>query len=184
MAGQLTDACPGPIAAQRFERCGDLAVGVGLAGAAQLGVQGVLDEGVHEAVVARRVGQLAHQRRPGGGVEDAQHVVVGQPAGGGEQVEVEVAADHRGQRQHPFGFPAQPSDPSADHGVHARRQRHLIERHRGDPAALAVACEGAGVGEVAQHLTDEERVAAGLAVHLGGEHHRGARRARGRRRPR
>jgi hypothetical protein len=70
VAGQLPDTRPGPVHADRLQRFGDLAVGAGLAGAAQLGVHGVLDEGVHEALMTGRVGQLAHQRRPSGGVED------------------------------------------------------------------------------------------------------------------
>ena len=184
VAGQLADACSGPVAAQRFERLGDLAVGAGLAGAAQLGVQGVLDEGVHEAVVARRVGAArgpAPTRAAASRTSSTSSSVL--PAAAGEQVEVEVAADHRGQRQHPFGVPAQaPTRPPitactlGGNGI-SSIGTWPIQR------PIGVAGQRAGLDEVTQHLTDEERVAAGLAVHLAGERDTASRRAPGRRRP-
>ena len=94
-------------------------------------------------------------------------------AGPGQHVEVEVPADHRGQRQHPLGVVSQPPDACADHHTDAGGQGHLFDGVPCDPPAGGVLVDRPGLGEVTEHLGHEERVAVGLAVHRMGETHGG-----------
>ena len=127
MAGQLADAGPGTVAAEVFERLGHLPVGPGPTGATEILVQGVLDEGVGEAVVP---GVSASSRTRAAAVAASRmssSVVFRCLGGPGQHVEVEVPADHRGQRQHPLGVWSQPPDAGADHRADAGGQRHRVE---------------------------------------------------------
>ena len=132
-------------------------------------VQRVLDEGVGEAVVPRRACEFPHKGRRGRGVEDVEQLVFRCLRGPGQHVEVEVPADHRGQRQHPFGVGSQAADSCADHHTDAVGQGHLFEGVACDPSAASVLVDGSRLGEVTEHLGHEERVAVGLAVHGMGE---------------
>ena len=98
-------------------------------------VERVLDERVREVVAARRVGELAHQaprpsRRRGCRAGRPRRSVVGS----GQHIEVEVATDHRGHRQHPLGVGSEPPDARADHLAHAVGQRHLLRASRRRPS--------------------------------------------------
>jgi hypothetical protein len=170
VAGELADPAAGPLAAEIFEGFGDLAVGPGAAGGAEVLGEGVLDERVREVVTPGRIGQLAHEGRGRGGVEDVEHLVLGSRSGPGQEIEVEVAADDRRRRQHAFGVRSEPSDARADDHPDAVGQRHLLQgRVRGPTAGRRILSDRAGLGQVAQHLVDEEGVAVGLAIHRMGK---------------
>ena len=171
VAGQLTDPGPGTVAAEVLQRLGHLPVRPRPTGGTEVLVQRVLDEGVGEAVVPRGVGELAHQGRGRRGVEDVEQLVFRCLGGPGQHIEVEVPADHRGQRQHPLGVVSQSPDPCADHHPDAVGQRHLFEGVRCDPPAGGVLVDRPRLGEVTEHLGHEERVAVGLAIHRMGETH-------------
>ena len=89
----------------------------------------------------------------------ASLVELGDP---GEHVGVEVAADDRGQRQRTVCRRAQARDPPADHLADADRQARRPQVRARDPAAVLVLVDGPRLGQVPEHLTDEERVAVGL----------------------
>ena len=132
-----------------------------------------MDEGVGEVVVPGCVGEFAYQGRSGGGVEDVEQLVFRCLAGAGEHVEVEVAADHRGERQHPLGVWSQPPDACADHRTDAGGQGDLLDGVGCHPSAGGILVDRPGLGEVSEHLAHEERVAVGLALHRMGETHGG-----------
>ena len=110
---------PGGVAAELFQGLGHLPVGPGPPRGAQVLVEGVLDEGVGEVVAPGGVGQLPHQGDRRRRVEDVEQLVLGDARRPGQQVEVEVAADDRGDRQHPFGVRPESHHPAADHLAHA-----------------------------------------------------------------
>ena len=139
--------------------------------AGQRRAQRVGDERVHEREAARVLGRLGDERRAGRRLEHVEGGVGVDPADARKQVELEVAPDHRGRAQHALGVGAQPRHASADHLVDAVGQG---QRRRGDavrrgPAAVVVAADGAGLGQVADHLGQVERVAAGLLAQLAGQ---------------
>ena len=115
------------------------------------------------------MGRLGHQRGFGSRLEDVEGRVLVHPRDLGEQVDVEVATDHRRRAQHALGVRAQARHPAADDLVHARRELDRGELGRPRPASLAVALDRARFGEVADHLAEEEGVPARLAVQLAGE---------------
>ena len=59
----------------------------------EVGQDGVLDQRVGEPEPARRVGDLADERRRRRVLEDAEHLVLVQPGGGGEEGHAELAPD-------------------------------------------------------------------------------------------
>jgi len=99
----------------------------------------------------------------------SRQVVLGGPGGPGQHIELEVPADHRGQRQHPLGVVSQSPDPCADDHTHTGGQGQGIEGVLCDPPAGGVLGDRPGLGQVTKHLAHEERVAVGLAVHRMGE---------------
>jgi len=82
-------------------------------------VQGVLDEGVGEAVTPWDTGNLAHESRHAGGVEEVEQLVLGALGHMGEQVHIELTSDDRGEREDLVGGLAQAGNPGADHLAHA-----------------------------------------------------------------
>ena len=80
VAGQFTHPRSGSVPVDVFHGLGHLPVGPDPPGGTEVLVQGVLDEGVGEAVMPRSVGQLPHQRRRGGCFEDVEHFVFGRLA--------------------------------------------------------------------------------------------------------
>ena len=195
VAGQLADPCPGAVPAEVFERFGDLPVRPGPAGGTEVLVQGVLDERVREVVAPGRVGELAHQRRGRGGVEDVEQLVLGRLGRTGEH----DRGRSRGRSPRRSTAPARRLVPSRPTRAPIT-SRTLSGKRRSARAVssatqrpVGVLGDRAGLGEVAQHLAHEERVAVGLAIHArgrdpppassrrvpgGGFHERDARRCR------
>ena len=162
--GQLADALPGPPTAELFERLGDLPVGAGPAGHPHLLVEGVLDEGVAEAVGARGVAHLADERHAGGPVQHVDQVVLVHLRGQAQVLEVELPPDDRGQAQDAGRLLAQAGHSSRDHLPHARREARLRQL-LGEPVAGVVLLDRSGLGQVPPHLAHEERVAVRLRVY-------------------
>ena len=101
-------------------------------------------------------------------------VVVGGLGGPRQQIEVEVATDHRRDRKDPLGVLSESPDPHADHLAHAVGQRDPFERCPAATHRPFASWTMAPVSvRVAQDLADEERVAVGLAIHGVGETDRG-----------
>ena len=174
VAGQLADPCPGAVAAQVLERFGDLPVRAGPAGGTEILVQGVLDEGVGEVVVPGRVGELAHQGRGGGGVEDVEQLVLAMfrlaraSRSRSKSRPITAASDNTRSASGPSRPTRAPITSRTLSG-----SADLLEGVGGDPSAGGVLGDRPGLGEVAEHLAHEERVAVGLAIHRVGETHGG-----------
>ena len=82
---------------------------------------------------------------------------------GGEEGEVEVAADDRGQGQDALGVWPEACQAPPDHLPHAHREPHGAQIRTCHPAAIVALINGTGFDQVAHHLTDEERVPGRLA---------------------
>ena len=157
----------GPV--QRGERLADAAV---QPRAAQLG-DAVVERGPHQRVGERvapdRAG-LAQHARVDGLLERGDERVAGGAVAAGrdalEQLEVELAADHRAHHHGLGGVLAQPPQAARGHLAHAVGHARLGERHLG-PEPLAL------LAQVADDLLDEERVALRLAVQRADELGRG-----------
>ena len=133
MAGQSPTRAPGrspqrSSRASATSRCAPCP-----AGGTQVLVEGVLDEGVGEAVAARGVGRLAHQGDGRGGVEDVEQLVL--------EVFVALARTSR-SKSRPItaaidktrsASGPKPPDPSPDHLTDAVGQSHLCP---GGPRAI------------------------------------------------
>src|ERR1700677_2922356 len=78
-------------------------------------IQGVLDESVAEVIAPGYAGQLAHQRNRRGRVENIEEIVFRRPRRASQELEIEVSADDRSDRQPPMGVCPQTADPRADH---------------------------------------------------------------------
>ena len=90
-----------------------------------------------------------------------------------EHLEVEGASDDRCRGQGAMHVGAQTSDPLADDVADALRERQLVEVARQRVAARGVLCDGTRLGQVAQQLGDEERIAVRLPAQRVGERHAG-----------
>ncbi len=104
-------------------------------------------------------------------VEEIQELVLVSCGGRGQEVEVEVAPDDRGNAEHIASRPAETSDAGADDRAQALRQGEIDLRLTGHPTARGVLDDGSGLGELAEDLGHEERVAVGLLVDAVGEGH-------------
>ena len=82
----------------------------------------------------------------------------------GEQADVELAADHRGQAQHPQGLVAETLDAAAAHVADAARQAQLVELASECPASVVAEHDPARLAKMAQELCSEERIPIGLAA--------------------
>ena len=151
-----------------FEGFGDALVGALAAGGAELVVEAVLGEGVGEPVAPRGVA-LGEERGGDAGVEVVEELVLVGVGEQGEEVDVELAADHRRQGQHPQRLVAESLDASADDVADAARQAELVELAGEDPSAVVVEHDPARLAEVAEQLAGEERVPVGLAAKRVGE---------------
>ena len=117
-----------------------------------------------EAVAPGSGVELPDQRRGLGGAEDVQHLVFGGPGRPDQQLEVEVAPDDRRHREDLGRGRTEPDDPRLDDLADSIGERHLrqvLDRH---PPPGVIPVDGTRLGQVAQYLGDEERVAVGLAV--------------------
>ena len=101
----------------------------------QVLVQRVLDQRVHEAVAAELLLGLADEPGADRTVEQIEQSVLVDVDQPGEHVEVELAADHRGERQRLLGRFAEARDAMRDDLAHARRQAEVVEIAGEHPAA-------------------------------------------------
>ena len=126
-------------------------------------------ERVGERVPTGRARRLADQAELRRLVERVEQLVARRAARALDRREVERRADHRADREGLVHRVGQPGEPPADDLAHALGDAEVGDRARGGPAPVVVLHDRAGLGEVAQHLTDEERVALGLGVQRRGE---------------
>ena len=108
--GQFSHTTPGPPGAEIFQCLGRPAVDPGSACRSEVLIERSLDERVGEAVVPDRGVQLPHQCRRRRGVEDIQHLVLRDPDGPDQQVEVEIPPDDRSHGEDFGGNLAQAED--------------------------------------------------------------------------
>ena len=85
--------------------------------------------------------------------------------------EVEVPADDRGHRQRPFGLLAQVGHPLGHHLADAGGEPDLVEVDRQAPDAVVALGEDPFLGQVKDHLDDEEGVPPGLPSQGVGQGH-------------
>ena len=171
VAGQLTDTLVGPVPEQLLQRFSHQAVHPGPAGRPHVFVEGVLDQRVGKPIATGRPGQLADEVGRLSVVEEIEQGVLVGSGDFGQEIDVEVPPDDRRCRED-FGGPIpQPSHPGAHHLADAVGQGELTESLAGDPMPGGILHDGTRLGEVAQHLGDEERVAVGLPVDRMGELH-------------
>jgi hypothetical protein len=166
---ELGHPAAGPVAAQLFQRLGDAAVQTGAARRAQRVVQRVVDQVVRERERACLLGALEHQRRLDRPVQHVDEPVLVRVHDAHEQLEVEVAADDGGARQHVPAVLAEALDPPVDDLAHALRQAQRVELADELPAAVRRPHDRTRLREVAQDLAHEERVAVGLSRDLARE---------------
>ena len=101
--------------------------------------------------------------------KQVEHVVLVDVGGAGEQLQVEVPADHRRGRQHPGRLRAEARHPGADHLADRVRESQLLHGEVRHPPPGVVPVDRPGLDQVPQHLGHEERVAVGLPVQRMGE---------------
>ena len=102
-------------------------------------------------------------------VQHVDELLIGARRGPSEQLQVEVATDHRRQGQCALGGFAESHHPAPDHFADAVGEGDLSEGAFGRPVARRVLVERAGLDQVSEHLVHEERVAVGLTVDRVGE---------------
>ena len=113
-------------------------------------------------------GHFDHQVRRGCRVERIEHVVGSPSEHVGEQIHVELVADHCGRPQDPLHDVAQSVQSSADHLVDTVGNAGLLDMQLTRPLS-ATLDERSALDEVVEHLTDEERVAGRSALDTFGE---------------
>ena len=134
-----------------FESFGDALVGTSTAVRAELVVEAVLDQPVGEPIP---VGGAALDQHRGAdrGVEEVQEWVFADIGESGEEVEVELAADHRGEAQDAEGFVAEAFDAPADDVADTGREAELFELAGEGPAAVGAEDDPTRLAEVAEQL--------------------------------
>ena len=86
-----------------------------------------------------------------------------EPGGHPQRSRAELLADHRGDLQQLLGVGVEPVDAGGEDRLHGDRHTRVLDRaHQAVGAALAL--EVAGLGQLADDLLDEERVALGALV--------------------
>jgi hypothetical protein len=150
---------PGSVVPAFLESVGDLQVEPGPPGGGQRVVEGGADQGVAEAVGAGA--SFDHQASGGRFVEGDDELPVLQFADGPQEADLEIGPQHGRRAQHPVGGLRQTGEAPPHHVARPLGDAQLAPlRH---PAALP-ADDGAGLGQVADDLPDEEGVALGLVV--------------------
>ena len=162
LVGQFADAFHGVGAEERGERLGNPPVGAPTPGRRQLVVQGVLDERVDEAESFHPAGNGIHQQGSRRRVEGIEGGVVGRSRHGDEEVEVELASDHRREAEDSLHVGSEVRDPPAHDVAHRHRQADLAQITGRRPAARGVATDRTCLREVSEGLGREEWVAVGL----------------------
>jgi hypothetical protein len=130
----------------------------GAPGPVELLFEGPDDEWMHEREAALLVLRLHDQRRLGRSFEHVERVL-GRARHRGEDIDIELAPDHRGATEQLRRLVTEPGDAPADDLDDVRRQVEAFERARPVQAAT-------GLVEVAYGLGQEERVALGPVVQL------------------
>ena len=130
-----------PRAVELLDRLADPPVQPRPPGRRQLGLERRAQQGVGERVAAGRARDLHEQRAAHGGVEDVEQLVLGEAGDALEQLEVEVAADQRGDAEHATGVLGQAADARRDHVAHAlrARRRRRCARRRAPPGGARAA---------------------------------------------
>jgi hypothetical protein len=136
-------------------------------------VQGVLDESVREAVAPRSPRQVGDHCRTLRLLKEIDQVVLVHTGRLREQVEVEVPADHRRRREHLGGVVPEARQAGPDDRPHTVGKSKLPFGVGSGPTSGVVLVDRSRLGQVAQHLGHEERVAVGLAVDLMRKSHPG-----------
>ena len=129
--------------------------------AAELAVQRGVDERVGERVPVGAARHLADHARAAGLLDRRDHVVGRKVRDPLDHLEVELAAEHRPQRQHSLRRLGEVGESPRDHVAHALGQTHPLRQRCGGVAGIG---GSACLGQVARELDDEERVALGLLV--------------------
>lgn len=122
------------------------------------------------------MGEPVRNRRPGVGDEagghrfvDSRHdAVFGQSGGPTQDARLELGPDDGRHGQHVVGLVGEPGEPAAHDVPDAFGDTEVLDGRGRHPAA-AVLFHRPGFGQVAEDLTDEERVAFGLGVDGAGE---------------
>lgn len=86
-----------------------------------------------------------------------------------KQVHVEVASDHRRDRECLLRPRPEPVDPAGEHLVHTLRKAELGESAADRPASAVLPIERAGLDQMAQELARIEGVSVGLRIELLGQ---------------
>ena len=145
-----------PRAVQLLDRLADPQVQPRPPGRRQLGLERRPQQRVGERVAPGRARDLDQQRAAHRGVEHVEQLVLGQAGDALEHVEVEVAADQRGDAEHAAGVLGQAAHPGRD---------DVADPLRSPQGAVAAQAGGTvDLDEVADEMLDEERVAARLVV--------------------
>jgi hypothetical protein len=153
---QLGERWIGVGTAERLERHGNALVQPRARGGKQLAVQRFAHQRVREAEATHRCG-LLDQAGGGGGGKAGEHVLGCKAGGFSEQDRVELAPDHRCQREQVPIFCRQRFEPPAQGRANALRKRQGFRQHR-------LVVEVALTAGDAQHLVEEEGVAIGQLV--------------------
>ncbi len=135
---QLREPRIGTRLVDALDRLADPQVRPRAPGRRELALERGAQQRVRERVAAGRARDLHQQRAAHGRVEDVEQLVLGQAGDRLEQVEVEVAADQRGDAEHGAGVLGQPADAGRDHVAHALRHAR-----GGDRRAVELLADGA-----------------------------------------
>jgi hypothetical protein len=157
------------IAGKGGQRPADVVVEPGPPGGRQRGVDRVADKGVGELVVAGA--QLDDHGRRDGLVQGVEGGVGVAAVGDGlHEAEIELEADDRGDGQGPVGRVGQPGQPAGQDVTDPLGHPQSLGVVVVAPAAGLLVC-GAGLGQVAHELADEERISRGAGVKAAGQGH-------------
>ncbi len=169
MSGELAQPLAGIIPALLLERLRDPLVQQRATGTPEILIQAVLDERMGEREAPRALGALPQQRRRNRLVQQVEQARLGQLEDRVQQLEVEIATDHRGGAERHAGVCAQTVDAPAGHLAHALGQTQLGQVADQAPAPVLLLHDRPGLGQVTKQLDREERVARGLTGYLRGE---------------
>ncbi len=100
-------------------------------------------------VLPGRVCHFPHETHHGCGVEHVEEVSFGGSGRSGEEVKVEVASDHRADRQRARRRIAEAHDPATDHLTDTVGQTLLIEAAFGHPPARRILGDCSGLDQMA-----------------------------------
>ena len=150
------------VARDALDGLGDLAVEPNPAADRQLLIQGVLDEGVREREPIARRPNLSDQPRLHRALEQFERGVGVEVGGAGHNVEIEIAAHDGGRGEDTVHRIAETPNSITNDLADALWESDLLEIHCRDPPSVLALRDRSTLREMAEHLADEERVAAGL----------------------